>query len=192
MSESSYRDLAKEHLERIVPVSLYVTTRQRNAWHGTASLHYRGPISLSCTLSEAQAVAEDWRAQGSTFSIEQVPGLHLMSEWSDVIIVEFHSDISFLAWDQSQSDQIRRGAAMTDAIDALGTPGRWRSPRPSEQSFIARLLQPEEAPIPLGSRARFMAWSSVSHGGGYALEWNAHPGRHNASGVRRISRLAQD
>lgn len=191
MREVSYRELNSEHLARIVPAYFYITTRQRNAWWGTESRQYRGRTSLTCTLAAAKEVAEGWRAMGSAFTIQQVPGLHVMSEWRDIGLVEFHTSDSYSAWDVSRADAIRPGAPLPQVLDALGPEGLWRGVVPSGHSFVSGVLDGEETPQPLGPRATFRAWSSRSYGGDHLLGWSEHDGRHRATGVRRIVRASE-
>ncbi|MCT9002963.1 hypothetical protein [Microbacterium memoriense] len=190
MHEVNYRDLDGEHLSRIVPAYFYITTRERNAWHSTTSRQYRGQTSLTCTFAGAKKVAEGWRAQGSAFAIQQVPGLHLMSEWADVAIVEFHTNDSYSAWDHSYAEALQPGSGLRDVLNALGAAGHWRAIPPSAHSFVTGVLDADEVAEPLGARAVFRAWSSLSLGSDYVLGWSEHPGRHKAPGVRRIAKLA--
>ncbi|WP_431797019.1 hypothetical protein [Microbacterium kunmingense] len=190
MQQLSYTNFEGEHLSRIVPAYFYITTRERNAWWGTTSKQYRGPTSLTCTLAAAKKVAEGWRAQGSAFSIQQVPGLHVMSEWTDVALVEFHTNDSYSTWDQTHADEIKAGMPLRDVVDALGPMGHWRGTAPSPHSFVSGVLDGEDVAEPLGPRATFHAWSSYSFGGKYLLGWTEQAGRHKAPGVRRIAKLA--
>lgn len=192
MHKVNFGDFEGEHLSRIVPAYFYITTRERNAWHSTTSVQYRGQTSLTCTLAGAKKVAEGWRAQGSAFSIQQVPGLHLMSEWTDVATVEFHSNDSYSAWDEKYVEAIRPGSRLRDVLDALGPEGRWRGIRPTAHSFVSGVLDADDVAEPLGTRAVFRAWSSHSFGGDNLLAWSEQSGRHKAPGVRRIARLAME
>lgn len=189
MRQVSYRDFEGEKLTRIVPAYFY-TTRERNAWHSTTSRQYRGPTSLTCTLAGAKKVAESWRAQGSAFTIQQVPGLHVQSEWTDLGLVEFHSDDSYAGWDGSHAQAIRSGERLRDVLDALGPLGHWRGVAPSTHSFVSGVLDGEDVAERLGARAIFRAWSSYSVGGNHMLGWTEQTGRHKAIGVRRIAKLA--
>lgn len=188
MQQVTYQALENEHLSRAVPGYFYITTRERNAWHATTSRQYRGPASLTCTLEGAQRVAEGWRAQGSAFTIQKVPGLHLQSEWSDLGLVEFHTSDSYSGWDHSHSSGVQSGQELRDVLDALGPFGRWRGVAPSPHSFVSAILDGEDVVEPLGPRAMFRAWSSYSHGGGCMLGWFEHTGRHKAAGVRKVAR----
>lgn len=190
MHEVNFRDFEGEHLSRIVPAYFYITTRERNAWHSTTSRQYRGQTSLTCTLAGAKKVAEGWRAQGSAFTIQQVAGLHLMSEWIDIAAVEFHSNDSYSAWDQGCAAAIRPGSRLRDVLDALGPEGCWRGVRPSPHSFVSGVLDADDVAEPLGARAVFRAWSSHSFGSDHFLGWTEQAGRHKAPGVRRIARVA--
>lgn len=190
MRSLNYSDLNDEHLSRILPAYFFITTRQRNAWWGTKSRQYRGPASLTCSLNSAKKVAESWRAQGSAFSIQKVPGLHVMSEWTDIGIVEFHTDDSFSTWHSTESNLIAPGRPLPAVLDALGPHGPWRGIAPSSHSFVSGVLEPNEVAEPIGKRASFSAWRSYSEGGGYMLGWIEQHGRHKAAGVRRIARLA--
>lgn len=192
MRPVSYGEFEGEHLSRIAPAYFYVTTRERNAWWGTTSRQYRGPASLTCSLAAAKKVAEGWRAQGSAFSIQQVPGLHVMSEWKDIGLVEFHTNDSFSAWDVSRAEAIQPGQLMRDVLDSLGPLGQWRGVAPSAHSFVSGVLDGDDVAKPLGARASFRAWSSYSHGGDYWLGWSEQPGRHKAPGVRRIAKLTME
>ncbi len=190
MRQVSYGDFESEHLSRIVPAYFYITTRERNAWHSTTSRQYRGPTSLTCTLAGAKKVAEGWRAQGSAFTIQQVPGLHVQSEWTDLGLVEFHSDDSYSHWDGSYAQAIRSGQRLRDVLDALGPLGHWRGVAPSTHSFVSGVLDGDDVAEPLGARATFRAWSSHSFGGDFVLGWTERTGRHKSPGVRRIAKLA--
>ena len=190
MQQVSYRDFEGEHLARIAPAYFYITTRERSAWWGTTSKQYRGPTSLTCTLAAAKKVAEGWRAQGSAFTIQQVPGLHVMSEWTDLGLVEFHTSDSYSTWDPAHAGDIKAGKPLRDVLDALGPVGHWRGTPPSPHSFVSGVLDGEDVAEPLGARATFRAWSSYSFGGNYLLGWTEQPGHHKATGVRRIAKLA--
>lgn len=67
---------------------LYLLTRERNAWHNTTSRRYKGPASLTASLEQAKREAERWRAQGSSFTIQQVPAVLLIGEEMRVAITE--------------------------------------------------------------------------------------------------------
>ena len=190
MEPVSYREFRDEHLSRIVPAYFYITTRERNAWWGSESRQYRGLASLTCTLAAAKKVAEGWRAQGSAFTIQQVPGLHVMSEWTDLGLVEFHSNDSFAKWDSTNASKLRAGTPLSTVLDALGPLGEWRGVAPSTHSFVSGVLESDDVVTPLGPRASFAAWTSFSQGGDYRLGWNERPGRHKAPGVRNIARLS--
>lgn len=113
-----------------------------------------------------------------------------MSEWTDIGLVEFHTNDSFSTWDRSSADAIQPGQRLRDVLDALGPLGKWRGVAPSAHSFVSGELDSEDVTEPLGARASFRAWSSYSHGGNYWLGWSERAGRHKAPGVRRITRLA--
>jgi len=66
--------LAAAKIERVQAGTLYYLFRGRNAWHATWVQHYTEG-SLNTSLAAAQRVAEQWRAQGSVFTIDEHPAL---------------------------------------------------------------------------------------------------------------------
>jgi hypothetical protein len=73
-SQRRFPNLAAANIEVVQAGTLFYLFRGRNAWHGTWVQHYTEG-SLSTSLAAAQRVAEQWRAQGSVFTIDEHPAL---------------------------------------------------------------------------------------------------------------------
>lgn len=193
MDEVPTARLARESLTALRGTRFYVVTRTRNAWHATTVKHYRGETSLNETFFAATVAAEGWRAQGSTFVIEQVPGILLVGETTRVAMVEFHSSSSFSGWALTNAPVLKRGVSLRHAAEALGANSSWETPRPDAASWVSGLPRKrlsildaaDYRPESLGS-AHFMQWTSYVDEG--SLAWHRHIGRHDGSGVRRVVR----
>ena len=77
-------------LERLEAIRIYYCYRYRNAYQGPAQ-HY-SPGCMHQTRSSAERFAEDWRAQGSVFYVEQRPSLLLVARDYCVVVIQINSD----------------------------------------------------------------------------------------------------
>jgi hypothetical protein len=167
--------LLDSKLKNMKGVTLYLLSTGRNAWHSTWSERYRSDAALFATFDQAKAVAEKSRNKGTTFEIEQCPGLAFYSIVGVVALVEFHSEQSFgkLKLD-TISNRLEVGTMIRDAIDPFkaATGEYWDTPFPSENSFIAVKsdLAEEFEPLPVPHYLR--KWGSVALGSNYYLGWN--------------------
>lgn len=179
-----------ERLEGVEAGLFYVVTRHRNAWNGNPSRQYKGPTSLTSTRRNAMLVAEEWRAAGSSFRIQQVPGVVLLARSRPIVMVEFHSDNSFGGL-RIDALALRYQGRVFDAVTAMGPTGRWhRHLRPSPNSFVIATFSDEgevEVEYHLDQinllEHTFLQWYSESVGGGEPLQWRREAGRHVADGV---------
>jgi len=116
-------------------VTLYLLSTGRNAWHSTWSERYRRDAALFSTFNSAKAAAEKSRNRGTTFEIEQYPGLAFFSVAGVVALVEFHSKQSFSKLKLEEiGDRLKVGTPLRDAIAPFteATSAFWNSPFPSE------------------------------------------------------------
>lgn len=176
-------------LVAIGPCYLYIVTRERNAYWGAQSRQYKGRSSLALTLDAAKQVAEEWRGSGSTFTIQKIPGLCAQGTRFNLVLAEFHSNDSFGDWDPSQAPLVAKGTPLTLVRYHLTHRGRWLGAVPSASSFVTGFTEGKERPAPIGERAHFRSWTSFSVGSNSYLQWTRHPGRHRASGVRKVATL---
>lgn len=156
-------------------VSLYLLSTGRNAWHSTWSEKYRRNAALFSTFESAKSVAEKARNRGTTFEIEQIPGLAFYSLEGVAAVVEFHSKPSFnkLKIDKAAINlKIGRsiGEALVPFISAESE--YWERPFPSVDSFVAVKSDLAEDFEPIPEAVYFKRWSSVSHGSNFYLSWN--------------------
>lgn len=165
----------------------YIVTRQRSAWHGSWSSRYKGPTSLNPSLRESMAVAERWRAQGSQFSIQEVPGLLVLpkSKLYGIALVEFHSNNSFGRWIVDESI-LRVGAPAEGLLNRLTVDGQWDGPIPLDDSFVSGRVEDIDGIRLVSEKTTFRAWSSNFEGADAPISWQFKPGRHIADGVRKI------
>lgn len=166
--------------------SFFLVTRQRNAWWGTTSRQYRGPVSLNASLGEAKEVAERWRKQGSQFSIQEVPGLVLEGRFR-IAIVEFHSENSFSSWDPTAKCPIGAGESLSRVCEVLEI-GVWWRPRPDRNSMVRGLLADRDEPAPITPGQTFRTWSSAFYGADFSIHWVENRGRHRANGTVEVAR----
>jgi len=182
---------AQDPLRSVMPAALFIVTRQRNAWHGTESRQYKGPTSLTTTLSAAKKVGEGWRRQGSQFTIQEIPGLLIASHHSRYALVEFHSSNSFGTWRGDPVEYLRPGIPLRSVLDAFldftGYYSKWTAPRPSPDSLVSRRLQEGEIPLLLEPGANLRAWSSEFIGADYLIYWREQKGRHKPDGTLKIA-----
>lgn len=181
-------EVGDEKLVGLTTGVFYLVTRQRNAWRGTVSRQYKGPTSLSTTLDEAKLVAERWRAQGSSFTIQELPGLVIETGNRRIGMVEFHTESSFGAWDRDGRQLLKKGTTLAKALHSLESRRRWVPGRPRSGSFVLGQLDEADIPVSVKPSTKFKAWSSWFPGGFYPISWAAHDGRYVPDGVLAIRR----
>jgi hypothetical protein len=156
-------------------VTLYLLSTGRNAWHSTWSERYRRDAALFSTFNSAKAAAEKSRNRGTTFEIEQYPGLAFFSAAGVVALVEFHSKQSFSKLKLEEiGDRLKIGAPIRDAIAPFteATSEFWNAPFPSESSFVEVKSDLAEEFEPLSNPSYLKKWGSVASGSNYYLGWN--------------------
>lgn len=180
--------LLESELLGILVCRAFITVRQRNAWHETTSSQYRGESSLNVSLDAAKGVAEEWRKQGSHFLIREVAAIALLSPLCLAVTVDFYHDDSFGYWDVARGKQsLRRGNALEEPLRSLGHMGDWAI-RPDRNSIV-RGVELFATVRPVGARARFSAYTSISDGPRYYLRWLARDvPTVSARGAHRIRR----
>lgn len=154
--------------------TLYLLSTGRNAWHSTWSERYRSDAALFSSFDAAKEAAEKARNRGTTFEIEQYPGLVFYSLAGVVALVEFHSKQSFSKLQlNSIGDRLEVGTMIRDAIDPfkLATSEFWATPFPSENSFVVVKSDLAEAFEPLQASSNLKKWGSVASGSNYYLGW---------------------
>ena len=156
-------------------VTLYLLSTGRNAWHSTWSERYRRDAALFSTFNSAKAAAEKSRNRGTTFEIEQYPGLAFFSVAGVVALVEFHSKQSFSKLKLEEiGDRLKVGTPLRDVIAPFreATSAFWNSPFPSESSFVEVKSDLAEEFEPLSNPSYLKKWRSVASGSNYYLGWN--------------------
>jgi len=174
-------DLINDHefldskLLNLQGVTLYLLSTGRNAWHSTWSERYRRDAALFSTFNSAKAAAEKSRNRGTTFEIEQFPGLAFFSVAGVVALVEFHSKQPFGKLKiEAIGDQLKIESTIRDAIAPFteATSEFWIEPFPSESSFVGVKADLAEEFEPLPSPSYLKKWGSVASGSNYYLGWN--------------------
>jgi hypothetical protein len=174
-------DLAKDDeflnakLKNLKGVSLYLLSTGRNAWHSTWSERYRGDAALFSSFDSAKAEAEKSRARGTTFEIEQYPGLAFYSIKGVVALVEFYSKQSFDKLKLEEiGDRLKVDTTIRDAIAPFtaATSEFWKEPFPSENSYVVAKSDLAEDLEPLLVPSYLKKWGSVASGSNYYLGWN--------------------
>lgn len=163
---------------------LFVTVRLRSAWQGTTSNIYQGPSSLEDTLARAKTVAEDWRAQGSYFYIHEVAALIVGTSVGPVACVDFHGAKPFTKWvDTNAEFTLKIGAPARHILKSLGRFGSWKSPVPSEHSFIQGKCYWVDYPEISES---FSVHKSIARGGDYRLGWQTTDREQSLEGIESV------
>ena len=156
-------------------VTLYLLSTGRNAWHGTWSERYRRDAALFSSFNAAKASAEKSRNRGTTFEIEQFPGLAFYSVAGVVALVEFHSKQSFGKLKLEEIGvRLKIESTMRDVIAPFteATTEFWMQPFPSESSFVGVKSDLAEEFEPLPNPSYLKKWGSVASGSNYYLGWN--------------------
>lgn len=180
----------------VLPARLFVTSRLRNAWHGTTSHQTKGDASLQDTFHRAASIADDWRAPGSYFLIREVPGVAILTEAGVACAADFWAERSFADWDIAAGRRhLEVGTPVGNLLRSLAETGDWRR-RPSEWSTLQSWSQCGSI-TRAGERASFDAWKSFpadyrEYGETYReLGWeevDASAYDYDARGVARIRR----
>jgi hypothetical protein len=168
-------ELLNSRLKKLKGVSLYLLSTGRNAWHSTWSERYRGEAALFSNFDSAKAEAERSRNRGTTFEIEQYPGLAFYSIKGVVALVEFHSKQSFDKLRiEDVGDTLHVDTPIRDAIAPFtaATSEFWNKPFPSENSFVVVKSDLAEDFEPLMVPSYLKKWGSVASGSNYYLGWN--------------------
>ena len=63
----------------------------RNAWHSTWANHYPEDDAFSLDLDELVSKIETSRTKGSTFSIQEIPAIAIITEKSTLVISDLYS-----------------------------------------------------------------------------------------------------
>jgi hypothetical protein len=169
------RELLDSKLLNLQGVILYLLSTGRNAWHSTWSERYRRDAALFSNLDSAKAAAEISRNRGTTFEIEQYPGLAFFSAAGIVALVEFHSKQSFSKLKiEDIGERLKVGTPLRDAIAPFNeaTNEFWNTPFPSESSFVDVKSELAEEFEPLINHPYLKKWGSVASGSNYYLGWN--------------------
>jgi hypothetical protein len=169
------QELLDSKLKNLTGVTLYLLSTGRNAWHSTWSERYRSDAALFATFEAAKAAAEKARNRGTTFEIEQYPGLAFYSVVGVVALVEFHSKQSFMKLRlDTLTNRLEVGTMIRDAIDPFkaATSEYWSTPFPSENSFIVVRSDLAEEFETLPSPTYLKKWGSVAWGSNFYLGWN--------------------
>lgn len=169
----------------VVPVRLFLTSRLRNAWHGTTSHQIKGDTSLQNSFGLARGVAERWRQRGSHFLIRETPGIAIISRSGVAAVVDSWADDPFADWNIKRGKPwLRVGTPVRDLLSSLSADGDWVR-RPDEWSALQAWAS-QGSLSRAGERAPFdtvHSWITVDGD----LEWESYDGM--PYGTRGISRI---
>jgi len=162
-------------LKTLKLVTLYLLSTGRNAWHSTWSEKYRPDTALFSSFEGAKAAAENARNRGTTFEIEQFPGLAFFSSEGVVALVEFQSKPPFKKLKfENLKDHLRIGTPIRNSIAPFieATSEFWETPFPSDNSFVGVKSDILEEFEEIFEDSYLKKWGSVSAGSNYYLVWH--------------------
>ena len=171
-------DLLSSELLDIALGRVYLLSTGRNAWHSVWSERYKGTTALYFTLADAKKAAQPQRNMGTTFQIELIPSLVLISELASVHCIEFHSKNSFVNTRiETFPSLLKIGSSISDVLEAFSQPTAkfWQYPFPSLDSFVTGKASNLESQIhePFDDANGYETWKSdASWGSQYLLNWN--------------------
>ncbi len=169
------KDLLTSDLKGMQLVTLYLLSTGRNAWHGTWSERYRRDTALFSNFESAKATAEKARNRGTTFEIEQYPGVALFSLYGVICFVEFHSKQPFTSLRIADiGEHLKLGIPLNLAIAPFlkASSEYWETPFPSESSFVNAKSDLAESLEPLPEQTYLKKWGSQAIGSNYYLIWH--------------------
>lgn len=156
------------------PVSLYLLTTGRNAWHNTWSKKYVRGLSVYSSLMAAKKAAEELRVSGTVFVIKQIPGIAMFTTSGVIAFVEFHTEPSFSNLKLIKiQDRIKIGLPLAVAMQPFVRPSEefWNRPMPSDDSFISVKSDLSENFEAYSDKDLSKKWQSFTNGVDYYLGW---------------------
>jgi hypothetical protein len=175
LNEIEDEKLLDSELRLFKPVMLYFLFTGRNAWHSTWSERFTKHHAIFPSLRQAKLQAERERAKGTSFGIEQTPGLAFFSRVGTVCIAEFQSSPTFEKLDFSRDNlDLKIGSKISEVIKPFLKPGEefWKKPFPHLNSFIVAKAEPHERFEVIEHSLKLRKWHSSSFGGNYFLGWH--------------------
>lgn len=181
------------------PTHLYVTVRRRTAWHDTISRQYRGSgdkATVCTTLEDAKEAAEEWRAMGSQFHIDEMTALAFPVADRCIIWADPWRNAPFKGWGQGSSraeiarENLRQGLRVADLVTALDV--GW--PRRQERPAVLLMLAERSEVTPAGQIAhKTPRWTSVAPGSAtLPLGWQRTATAYDEVAIRSILVSFQD
>lgn len=191
IDETQYSDLESDFIESINGVLLYFAYDGRNAWRSTSVTRYMaGAININ--LLSAKEHCEDRRVQGSTFIINQIPGLHIFTNGKKhIFITQINcksplAGYSKYATQSFESKYNRVGVNVADLYlkvggNALGAclsfaPSSrfWSQSPPTNNSIKITIGCDIDMETEKISCKKLKSWHSLSYGPNYHLGWSEH------------------
>ena len=168
----SDQEFLNSELKDLQLITVYLLSTGRNAWHSTWSEKYRPDTALFASFDKAKAAAEKARNRGTTFEIEQYPGLAFFTTAGVIVLVEFHSKEPFARVKFEEiEEKIKIGIVISAAIEPFvkATDGFWNRPFPAESSFVSARSNLVESFEPLPPNNYLKKWGSRAMGSTYYL-----------------------
>ncbi len=171
---TSDKEFLESELKNLKGVTLYLLSTGRNAWHSTWSERYQRDGALFTSFEEAKNAAENSRKKGTTFEIEQLPGLAFYSLIGVLALVEFHSKQPFSKLRIAEIGKlIQIGTPLSTAASPFLKASNtfWEKPFPSESSFVNIRTDLTKNFESLQEAIYQKKWRSIATGSNNYLGW---------------------